>query len=246
MSEQVVLEVRRLGRTRYDEAHALQEELLLARVEGRIGDQLLLTEHEPVVTLGRKSPSGDASGATVPVIAVERGGEATYHGPGQLVGYPIVLLSEERRDLHRWLRDLEEVVIQTIADFGVVGSRVNGLTGVWIGGRKVCSLGVAVRRWVTWHGFALNVSTDLAAFSTFQPCGLDPKVMTRLADHVGGRLDMRDVETRLVGHFVQQFGYRELTPRASARQTVKEHGSEPDPDEPPTHHGTPHSPRIPD
>lgn len=246
MSEQVVLEVRRLGRTRYDEAHRLQEELLEARVEGRICDQLLLTEHEPVVTLGRKSPSGDASGATVPVIAVERGGEATYHGPGQIVGYPIVLLTEERRDLHRWLRDLEEVVIRTIADFGVEGRRVAGLTGVWIGERKVCSLGVAVRRWVTWHGFALNVSTDLAAFSTFQPCGLDPKVMTRLADHVEGRLDARDVETRLVRHFVRQFGYRELTPRAPGRQTVQEHGTRPNPDAPATNHETPHSPHTPD
>jgi lipoate-protein ligase B len=207
------LEVRRLGRTQYNAAHALQEQLLGARVEGRIDDQLLLTEHDPVVTLGRKSPRGDASGATVPVIAVERGGEATYHGPGQIVGYPIVLLAEERRDLHRWLRDLEEVVIKTIADFGVAGRRVEGLTGVWIGERKVCSLGVAVRRWVTWHGFALNVSTDLAAFSTFQPCGLDPKVMTRLLDHVPGALDPAQVETRLVQHFAEQFGYGEISER---------------------------------
>jgi len=207
------LEVRRLGRTQYEAAHKLQEELLFARVEGRIDDQLLLTEHDPVVTLGRKSPQGDARGATVPVIAVERGGEATYHGPGQIVGYPIVLLSEERRDLHRWLRDLEEVVIKTIADFGVEGRRVEGLTGVWIGDRKVCSLGVAVRRWVTWHGFALNVATDLAAFSTFQPCGLDPKVMTRLADHVKGGVDQAQVEARLVKHFTEQFGYVNVSER---------------------------------
>ncbi len=207
------LEVRRLGRTEYGAAHALQEELLVARVEGRIGDQLLLTEHEPVVTLGRKSSPGDARGATVPVIAVERGGEATYHGPGQIVGYPIVHLAEDRRDLHRWLRDLEEVVIRSIGDFGVEGRRVEGLTGVWIGDRKVCSLGVAVRRWVTWHGFALNVSTDLACFSNFQPCGLDPRVMTRLADHVGGDIDPEEVEMRLVMRFAEQFGYREITER---------------------------------
>lgn len=207
------LEVRRLGRTAYAAAHALQQELLVARVQDRIGDQLLLTEHDPVVTLGRKSPSGDAAGATVPVIAVERGGAATYHGPGQIVGYPIVLLTEDRRDLHRWLRDLEEVVIHAIGDFGVAGRRVEGLTGVWIGDRKVCSLGVAVRRWVTWHGFALNVTTDLAAFSTFQPCGLDPNVMTRLANHVDGALDMEEVEMRLVMRFAEQFGYREIVQR---------------------------------
>jgi len=207
------LEVRRLGRTQYEAAHALQQELLVARVEGRIGDQLLLTEHDPVVTLGRKSPIGDASGATVPVIQVERGGEATFHGPGQIVGYPIVLLSEERRDMHRWLRDLEGVVIQTIGDFGVEGRRVDGLTGVWIGDRKVCSLGVAVRRWVTWHGFALNVHTDLAAFSTFQPCGLDPQVMTRLADHVDGEVEMEAVEMRLLMRFAERFGYREVIER---------------------------------
>lgn len=207
------LEVRRLGRTQYEAAHALQQELVLARVEGRIGDQLLLTEHDPVVTLGRKSPIGDASGVAVPVIQVERGGEATFHGPGQIVGYPIVLLSEEHRDMHRWLRDLEEVVIRSIGDFGVEGRRVDGLTGVWIGDRKVCSLGVAVRRWVTWHGFALNVHTDLASFSTFQPCGLAPKVMTRLADHVDGVVEMEAVEMRLLMRFAELFGYREVIER---------------------------------
>jgi lipoate-protein ligase B len=207
------LEVRRLGRTQYAAAHALQEELLAARVEGRIDDQLLLTEHEPVVTLGRKSPEGDARGVSVPVVQVERGGEATYHGPGQIVGYPIALLEEDRRDLHRWLRDLEEVVIRTLGAFGVEGRRVDGLTGVWIGERKVCSLGVAVRRWVTWHGFALNVTTDLDAFATFQPCGLDPKVMTRLADHVRGPLALADVEARVVKEFAEQFGYGAIVER---------------------------------
>ena len=104
-------------------------------------------------------------------------------------------------------------MIKTIADFGVAGRRVDGLTGVWIGDRKVCSLGVAVRRWVTWHGFALNVATDLAAFSTFQPCGLDPKVMTRLADHVKGGLDQAQVEARLVKRFAEQFGYVNVSER---------------------------------
>lgn len=208
-----VLEVRHLGRTAYAQAHALQQELVTARIEGRVGDVLLLTEHDPVVTLGRRSPPGDAAGAGIPIVEVERGGEATYHGPGQIVGYPILALAEDRRDLHRFLRDLEEVVIRALLDLGVRSGRVEGKTGVWIGSRKVCSLGVAVRRWVTWHGFALNVHTDLNAFASFRPCGLDPAVMTRLADHVPGSLDVRDVQARLVERFVERFSYGAVVER---------------------------------
>lgn len=201
------LAVRRLGRTEYAAAHALQQRLVAERVEGAIGDALLLTEHEPVVTLGRKSPPGDAAGVALPVVAVERGGEATWHGPGQLVAYPIVLLPEDRRDLHRYLRDLEQVVIDVLASYGVAGRREAGLTGVWIGARKVCSIGVAVRRWVTWHGLALNVSSDEAAFRAFRPCGLDPNVMTRLADHVASTPTLDEVGERLVASFARTFGY---------------------------------------
>ncbi len=210
MSAERELTVRRLGRTEYARAHALQEELVAQRIDEKIGDTLLFTEHDPVVTLGRKSPPFEASGVDVPVVEVERGGEATFHGPGQIVGYPIVLLSEGRRDLHRYLRDLEEVVIRALHDFGVEGRRESGLTGVWIADRKVCSLGVAVRRWVTWHGFALNVHTDLAAFRAFKPCGLDPNVMTRLADHVEGAIAIEDVERSLTTRFADVFGYDEV------------------------------------
>jgi len=207
VSDARILEVRRLGRTRYADAHALQQELLLDRIEGRVGDVLLITEHDSVVTVGRGAGLESAGEVTVPVLAVERGGEATFHGPGQIVGYPIVLLEDGRRDLHRWLRDLEEVVIASLADFGVVGRREEGFTGVWIHDKKVCSIGVAVRRWVTWHGFALNVNTDLAGFRAFQPCGLDPDVMTRLADHVGRRLETPEVEDALVRHAVRILGF---------------------------------------
>jgi lipoate-protein ligase B len=181
------LDVRRLGRSRYEDAYALQKELVDARADDRVGDVLILTEHEPVVTVGRGMPPAERAAATagvdLPVVEIERGGEATYHGPGQLVAYPILLLPEGRRDLHRYLRDLEEVVIGVLAEFELEGERRDGLTGVWLADRKVCSVGVAVRRWVTWHGFALNLHTDLAAFRAFRPCGLDPDVMTRLADH---------------------------------------------------------------
>jgi lipoate-protein ligase B len=206
-----VLEVRRLGRTRYADAHALQRSLLEQRVAGAIGDVLLLTEHEAVVTIGRGAGLEAAGTADVPVVTVERGGEATFHGPGQIVGYPIVLLDEGRRDMHRWLRDLEEVVIATLADFGVVGRREVGFTGVWIADKKVCSIGVAVRRWVTWHGFAVNVHTNLAGFRAFQPCGLDPDVMTRLADHVARPITTTEVEDALVAHACRILGFERGT-----------------------------------
>lgn len=206
MSAENALTVRRLGRTRYQQAHALQEELVAARLAGTIGDTLLLTEHERVVTLGRGSPRGAQGATELPVVEVERGGEATWHGPGQLVAYPILLLPETKRDLHRYLRDLEAVVIGVLADLGVEGERVEGKTGVWIGGLKVCSIGVAVRRWVTWHGLALNVDNDLADFRAFAPCGLDPNLMTRLADHARGAT-MARVEAALLARFAQVFGW---------------------------------------
>jgi lipoyl(octanoyl) transferase len=209
-----VLDVRRLGRTRYEDAHALQQELLAQRVEGAIGDVLLLTEHEPVITVGRGTPAEEQrqlASTGIKVVEVERGGEATYHGPGQLVAYPILSLPEGRRDLHRYLRDLEEVVIGVLAELAVEGTRRPGLTGVWIGGRKVCSLGVAVRRWVTWHGLALNLHTDLAPFRRFHPCGLSPDVMTRVADHAELPPTNLLGEVLLVKHFCRVFGF-ELPP----------------------------------
>jgi len=202
-----LLEVRRLGRTRYEDAHALQEALVGARAEARVTDTLLFTEHEPVVTLGRGSQAGDAAGSGLRVVEIERGGEATWHGPGQLVGYPILLLPEGRRDLHRYLRDLEEVVILVLRDFGVTGERVTGKTGVWVRGRKLCSLGVAVRRWVTWHGFALNVHADLSDFRRFKPCGLDPALMANLDEFADVPTGLDAVEARVEAHFREQFGY---------------------------------------
>jgi lipoyl(octanoyl) transferase len=207
--------VLRLGRTRYEDAHRMQEELVAKRLEGAIRDTLILTEHEPVITVGRTSsdtapPSAPAIG-DVPIVEVERGGEATYHGPGQLVVYPIYLFPEARRDLHRYLRDLEEVVIRMLDEVEVRGTRRPGLTGVWIGEKKVCSIGVAVRRWVAWHGFALNLRTELAAFRSFQPCGLDPEVMTRLIDLVDFPPGNLLFEVLAVKHFCAVFGL-ELPP----------------------------------
>ena len=178
-----LLDVARFGLIEYGEAHVRQQALVEQRLAGAIRDTLVLCEHEPVVTLGRGAARADVAGVDVPVVEVERGGEATYHGPGQLVVYPIFALPEGRRDLHRYLRDLEEIVLRSLAEVEIRGTRRPGATGVWIGERKVASVGVAVRRWVTWHGFALNVHNDLGAFRCFRPCGLDPDSMTRVADH---------------------------------------------------------------
>ncbi len=178
-----ILEVRQIGFSRYGDAYALQRELVEQRIRDEVGDVLVLTEHEPVVTVGRRTPANERPKTELEVVEIERGGEATYHGPGQLVAYPILRLPPGRHDLHRYLRDLEEVVLRCLAEVEVEGSRRPGLTGVWIGDRKVCSIGVAARSWVTYHGFALNLRTDLTAYSDFRPCGLEPSVMTNLADH---------------------------------------------------------------
>lgn len=186
------------GTRPYEEVHAAQERLVAARAEGRVPDLLLTGEHPSVVTLGRRTPKGFPGAGDLPVVEVERGGEATYHGPGQLVAYPIVHLAEARRDLHRFQRDLEELGIRVCAEFGVEAKRVEGLTGVWVGTRKVMSLGIAVRRWVSWHGIALNVATDLEPFRRFHPCGLDGDVMTSLAEETGSDPGLARVRTSLV------------------------------------------------
>jgi lipoate-protein ligase B len=200
-----ILEVRRLGRTDYAATHALQEELVAERLAGTSGDVLILTEHEPVITLGRGAKPEALETAGVPVVEVERGGDATYHGPGQLVAYPIYLLPEGRRDLHRYLRDLEEVVIRMLAEVEVEGTRRPGATGVWVGDKKLASIGVAVRRWVAWHGLSLNLFTDLAAYQRFRPCGLDPAVMGRLCDLVDLPPANLLFEVLCVKHFCEVF-----------------------------------------
>lgn len=168
-------------------------------------DILVLVEHPDVITLGRSAKPDNvlAPGAT-PVVAIERGGDVTYHGPGQLVAYPIFLLREDERDLHRYLRSLEEAVIRTVGDFGITATRHPGKTGVWTSakddGRKLASIGVAVKKWVTLHGLALNVTTDLARFAAINPCGFDASVMTSMARELGTSVDMDAVKASLTRH----------------------------------------------
>ena len=184
----------------YGEVHAWQERLVEKRAAGEVPNLILTGQHPAVITLGRKTRGAFPAGGDVPVVEVERGGEATYHGPGQLVAYPIVHLTEARRDLHRFQRDLEEIGIRVCRDLGLEAGRIEGKTGVWTQQKKVMSLGIAVRRWVTWHGVALNVTTDLVPFRRFNPCGLDGSVMTSLAERLGRDPGFTHVRTLLVRH----------------------------------------------
>lgn len=179
------------GLVPYEHGHAAMLSLLEARIAGRIPDIVLLLEHEPVITVGRargaRAHIVDAGG--VPVVDVERGGDVTLHGPGQLVVYPIIALEGDRRDLIRHMRDLERAVLDLLADLGAAGQRDDRNTGVWLPmpegtPRKVAAVGIACRRWVTWHGLALNLHIDAAGFARIHPCGFEPHTVTRLADHL--------------------------------------------------------------
>jgi lipoyl(octanoyl) transferase len=205
--------VRRLGRVPYTDALALQRALVEDRRAGRIGDTLLLLEHPHVLTLGVRGDGGRshilASPETLGARGIEihqtgRGGDITYHGPGQIVGYPIIDLSPDRCDVHRYVRDLEEVLIRAAADCGVETGRVSGLTGVWAGREKLAAIGVRISRWVTSHGFAFNVDTDLAFFNLILPCGIANRGVTSLR-HLGSAASRADVEDRIVDRFCDVF-----------------------------------------
>jgi lipoate-protein ligase B len=206
-----------LGRVPYAQALALQRDLARRRITGEIAhDLLLLVEHPPVITLGRgfrpehlPTPREFLAARGVELFEVERGGDVTFHGPGQLVGYPIYRLDEHRQDLHWFLRRIEGAVIAALAALGVPGERRAGATGVWTAGRKIASIGIHVRQWVTWHGFALNVTTDLSYFDLMVPCGIPDVVMTSVARELAERaprdLWSRTVEQVIVG-FAETFG----------------------------------------
>ena len=208
------LEVRRLGLVAYADALALQRALVDDRQRNRVPDVLLLVQHPHVLTLGVRNDgrrrhvlaSEDQLAARgVEIHESGRGGDVTYHGPGQVVGYPIVDLRPDRCDVHRYVRDLEEVLIRTAADFGVVAERVEGLTGAWVGREKLAAIGVRISRWVTSHGFAFNVTTDLTYFDLIVPCGIADRGVTSLERLLGRQLDSYVVEGRLVSNFCEVF-----------------------------------------
>ena len=190
-------EQRWLGRVTFEEALGLQEELVAKKRENRdASDELLLLEHEPVYTIGRtpdQSSLVDAAHLPHPLFAINRGGQATYHGPGQLIGYPIIDLRRCGQDLHRYLRWLEELLIQTLAIYEISARTRPGLTGVWVDKRKIASIGVGVRHWITMHGFALNVCGDLAPFDRIIPCGIRDVTMTSIEREAGKPFSVVDV-----------------------------------------------------
>jgi len=212
------LEIGLPGRVDYERAVAWQEDLVARRIAGG-PDALLLLEHPPVYTLGRGADPrhlGPAAEGDVPVHRVHRGGQVTYHGPGQLVGYPVVGLRELRPDLRWYLGMLEGVLIDALAALGVTAGRRAGLTGVWVGERKIASIGIALRRWVAWHGFALNVGPDLGGFARITPCGITGVEMTSVARE-GGPGEVGAVLPVVLERFVTVFGYPGWQPLASDR-----------------------------
>jgi len=190
-----------LGLMEYAEALALQERLIAEIAAGAVQETLLLLEHPPVYTIGSGGSGANLLDPAIEAIRINRGGDVTYHGPGQLVGYPLLKLGERSRDLHRYLRFLEELLILTVADFGVRAWRVPGRTGIWAADGKLAAIGVGVRRWVTMHGFALNVDADLNPFSRINPCGMAGCPVTSLARECGVEVPLVEVKKRIGERF---------------------------------------------
>jgi lipoyl(octanoyl) transferase len=208
--------VSRLGVVSYADGLALQERLVQDRKAGRIPDTLLLLQHPHVITVGvRKNGASNIIAAAehlaelgVEVLNSGRGGDVTYHGPGQIVGYPILDLRPDRQDVHRYVRDLEEVMIRTCAEFGVRANRIAGLTGAWVGNDKIGAIGVRISRWITSHGFAFNVNSNLDFFTLIVPCGIADRGVTSLAKVTGHNHELSTVEDAIVRHVLDVFGSR--------------------------------------
>lgn len=213
-----VIEVRNLGRVSYGEALALQEELVIQRRAGEVPDQLLLLEHPHVITVGSSSQQNhvllsaeEREARGIQLFEVGRGGDVTYHGPGQLVGYPILSLSPHRKDLHRYLRDLEEVILLTLGRFGISAAREEGLTGVWAPEGKLAAMGVRVSSgWITSHGFALNVDPEMSFFSTIIPCGIQDRSVSSMTQLLGRRISLEEVTPNLIESFETVFSRKAI------------------------------------
>ena len=219
------LHVAAIGPTRYRDGLALMDALVAARADNETGDWLLYPDHEPVLTVGRSPSAGNvrADAATlarlgIEVVEVPRGGDVTWHGPGQLVGYPVVQLDRVGRDLHRWLRVLEDALIAALARYGLEGRRVAGRTGVWLSStEKIASIGVAVRRWVGYHGFALNVTNTLDDFSLIHPCGYHDIRMTSMAERLGERSpSLTEVRSAVTAELATRLGFQRVEEHAAS------------------------------
>ena len=210
------LNVYKIGLVPYKSALDLQMRLLEKRKNGEIGDTLLLLEHPPTFTIGRKGHKEHLlinerylSERGIDFQEISRGGDITFHGPGQLVGYPILDLSTKGRDVHKYLRGLEELIVLMLEDFNIKANRIEGLTGVWVDGHKIASIGVGVKRWITYHGFALNVNTELSYFDMIVPCGIPDVKMTSVAGWLGKKeeIEMEDVEESAIKSFIKTFNF---------------------------------------
>jgi len=208
------IQVRRLGTVPYADALAMQRALVEERRAGRVPDLLLLLQHPAVITLGVKGDGGRshilATSDRLAELGIEvhetgRGGDVTYHGPGQIVGYPILDLKPDRCDVHRYVRDIEEVMIRVCADYGVEAGRIAGLTGTWVGAEKIGAIGIRISRWITSHGFAFNVTTNLDHFGLIVPCGIGDRGVTSLARATGRNVQIREVEEILIQRFSEVF-----------------------------------------
>jgi lipoyl(octanoyl) transferase len=206
----VDLHVRWLGQMEFAGALALQEQIVLKkRHDSSVEDELLLLEHEPVYTIGRTPDQSSLLGAghlPHPLFVINRGGQATYHGPGQLMGYPIIDLRRCGQDLHKYLRWLERLLIDLLAEYGIAASRRESLTGVWVGDRKIASIGVGVRHWITMHGFALNVCGDLSPFNHIVPCGINDVAMTSMKKETGAAFSVAGVAASIEKLALNQIG----------------------------------------
>ncbi len=201
-----------LGLIGYSEAYQLQTRLLQERLAGRIPDTLLLLEHKPVVTLGKSGKlenilvtREELARRGVSLVFIDRGGDATYHGPGQLVGYPIMDLRERGKDAHVYLHNLEEVLIRTLRDFGIESGRDPSHAGVWVNKQEIAAIGLSLRKWITMHGFALNVTTDLKQFALINPCGFNNRTAASISRLLGREVSMDSVRQRLLAHFAEVF-----------------------------------------
>jgi lipoyl(octanoyl) transferase len=218
------LDVRRLGLVSYAEALAMQRALVEERRADRVPDLLLLLQHPPVITLGVKGDGGRSNVVAtterlyqlgIEIHETGRGGDVTYHGPGQIVGSPILDFRPDRCDVHRYVRDVEEVMIRVCADYGLSAGRIAGLTGTWIGAEKIGAIGIRISRWITSHGFAFNVNTDLDHFRLIVPCGITDRGVTSLEKATGRRVTINEAEDAVIRHFSAVFD-RAVTPPAVA------------------------------
>jgi len=203
-----------LGLIDYRKAWDLQKDIFAKRLKNEVYDTFFLLEHPNTYTLGKVADKKNLISSedfliehNISVLEIDRGGDITYHGPGQIVGYPIINLNNWKKDTHLYLRSLEEVIIKTCNGFGLRAGRKKGLTGVWIKERKICAIGIKINRWVTMHGFAFNVNTDLSLFKGIIPCGIKDKEVTSLAEELDKKFDIQEVKQILKNNFIELFNY---------------------------------------